>query len=195
MTLLEFLKFEDWISKREFEDKAWIVVARLTIKAGDTDLFTTSALAKATSKDKLQQILSKPDWETPLEFGRPRFVRGIRSERISLELGTAERINGILFEPFTIHRQFHGIQPPRFEVVQNFFLYHNLYPAAGESVYRKLNADGEEFDVIAVQQTREGYEVKVKAKFLREYLAARRMILVRQHDHRRFSQQSLESVV
>lgn len=51
MTLLEILKFEDWISIREFEDNAWIVVAR-SIKTGDTDLFTISVLAKAVSEDK-----------------------------------------------------------------------------------------------------------------------------------------------
>lgn len=51
VTLLEFLKFEDWISIREFEDNLWIVVAR-SIKKGDSDLFTISVLAKAFSEDK-----------------------------------------------------------------------------------------------------------------------------------------------
>ena len=57
MTLLEFLQFKDWISKREFEDNAWIVVAR-SIKTGDTNLFTISVLAKAASEGKYNKILS-----------------------------------------------------------------------------------------------------------------------------------------
>ena len=193
MMLLEYLKFKDWISKREFEDSAWIVVAR-SMKTDNTDLFTISVLAKATSEDKYKQILSNSDWETEVEFGHPTFWSRGGSKRIFFDLGNEKRIKGILFEPFIIHRDFHGIQPSRFEVVQNFLLYHNLYFIREESVYRKLNDDGEEFDVIVIEEIGNRKEIKISAKFLRDYLAARRMILVRQHDHRRFSNQSLKPI-
>lgn len=194
MSLLEFLKFNDWISIREFEDNTWIVVAR-SIKTDDTDLFTISALAKATSEDKSKQILSNSYWETEVEFGHPTFWSRGGSKRILFDLGNEKRIKGILFEPFILHRDFHGIQPSRFEVVQNFLLYHNLYFVREESVYKKLSDDGEEFNVIVTQETDDRKEIKISTKFLRDYLAARRMILIRQHDHRRFSSQSLKSVL
>jgi hypothetical protein len=193
MTLLEFLKFDDWVSTREFEDNAWVIVAR-SIRRGDTDLFTFSVLAKATDEDKYKQILSKPDWEAMVEFGHPTFWQSGRSKRIFFDLGNQKRVSGILFEPFVIHRYFRGIQPSRFEIVQNFLLYHDLYFAKEESVYRKLDDDGEEFDVIVVEETDGEEQIKIGTRFLRDYLAARGMILVRQHDHRRFSKQSLKPI-
>lgn len=193
MTLLEFLKFEDWVSIREFEDSAWVVVAR-SIRSGDTDLGTFSLLAKTISEDKYQKILSNPDWEAHVDFGQPTFWTKGGSKRIFFELGNAKRIEGILFEPFVFFRDFYGIQPARYEVVQNFLLYHNLYFVKEESMYKNLDDDGEEFDVIAVEERADRKEIKVNTKFLRDYLAARRMILVRQHDFRRWSNQPLKSI-
>jgi hypothetical protein len=191
--LLEFLKFEDWVSKREFEDNTWVVVAR-SMRTGDTRLFTISVLAKATSEGKYKQILSNSDWETRVGFGHPTFWQRGGSKRIFFDLGDVKRINGILFEPFVIHRDFYGIQPSRFEVVQSFLLYHNLYFVREESVYRKVDEEGEEFDVIVVKESDDRKEIKVSTKSLRDYLAARRMILVRQHHHIRFSNQSLKPI-
>jgi hypothetical protein len=193
MTPLEFLQFNDWISKREFEDNSWIVVARST-EINDTHLDTISVLAKATTETKYKRILSNPYWETDFEFGQPKFWRKGRSKRVYFDLNNIERINGISFEPFIIHRYFHGIQPDRFEVDQNFLFYHNLYFVSEESVYRKIDNNGEEFDVITIENSDGSKEIKVKTKFLRDYLAARKMILVRQHDNRRFSSQSLDSI-
>jgi hypothetical protein len=192
MELLEFLKFEDWVSSREFEDNSWTVVAR-SIKKDNTRLFTFSLLAKAIAEEKYERILSKPDWETQgVEFGHPTFWRSGRSKRIFFNLGNVERINGITFEPFVFYRSFHGIHPSRFEVAQNFLLYHELYFVPDDSVYRKIDDVGEEHDAIIIEGTDDYKRIKVNTKFLRDYLAARRMILVRQHDHNRFSSQSLK---
>jgi len=191
MSLLDFLAFKDCIESREFEDKSWIVVAR-SMRTGGTNLFTTSILAKTTLENEYKQILSNPDWETTVEFGRPAFWRESGSEQILFDLGNAKSVHGILFEPFVIYRYFHNIQPPRFEIVQNFLLYHNLYFVRDQSVYRKIDDSGEEFDVILVKESSDMKEVKIGTRFLRDYLAAREMILVRQHDHRRFSNQSLK---
>jgi hypothetical protein len=194
MTLIEFLKFKDWISTREFEDKSWIVVAR-SIRKGDTKLFTFSVLAKATKEEQYKSILSKPDWETQgVHFGHPTFWQRGGSKKIFFDLGNVKRINGIVFEPFVFHRYFHEIIPSRFEVVQNFLLYHELYFVPEDSVYRTVDYDGEEHDVILVEEGNDSEQIKVNTKFLRDYLAARRMILVRQHDHGRSSSQSLKPI-
>jgi hypothetical protein len=46
-----------------------------------------------------------------------------------------KRINGILFEPFIFLRDFHGIHPAQFEVVQNFFYYDNPSKYSVETTY------------------------------------------------------------
>lgn len=187
---MAFLKFEDWVAKREFEDSSWVVVAR-SIKQGDTDLFTMSVLSKTTKADRYKQILSKSDWETRVDFGKPTFWQGGRSKRIFFDLGNVKRIDGTVFEPFVFLKDFHGIHPAQFEVVQNFLLYHKLYFVEKDSVYRKIDDDGEEHDVIVIKQDGGSKEVRIATRFLRDYLAARKMVLVRQHDHRRFGHQSL----
>ncbi|MFC1903529.1 hypothetical protein ACFLW9_01440 [Chloroflexota bacterium] len=63
-----------------------------------------------------------------------------------------------------------------------------------EGIHKKTDDDGEEHDVIIQTIDDNGEEVKIATKYLRDYLAARKAILIRQHDHRRSSKDKVDSL-
>lgn len=188
MGLLEFLRFDDWISEREFENQAWITVACIT-KQQNTYLNTISVLIKLETDEIYEKILSDSEWVSRFDFGTPYFYLDENNqERVNI-LGT-EFINGMELEPFILYKEFHGLIPSKFELVQNFINFYNLYFVKGESLYKTLDKDGEEYNVVQIIENRDQMQIKINTKCLRNYLGAKEMILLRQHDHRRFSYQS-----
>ena len=181
--VLSFLAFEDWLAKKEIESKDWIVVAR-SWRDGNTDLFTFSALASA-AKDNLKRLLSKPDWDVRLEFGKPYFYSYGREKAIRYDPCINAEVDDIEFRPFVIYRDFHGLVPSAFELVQNFVLYHEAFFVPEQSEYHCIDDDGEIHPIVRIRQENNNRLVLVDAHHLRDYLAANRCYLVRYHDHRR----------
>src|SRR5208282_5916809 len=109
-------------------------------------------------------------------FGHPFFnsSRGL----ITLDLRDRCLDNGVEFEPFTIFRSFHTTHETRTEIIQNFVLYHNLYWDDAAQKFLDTLKDEAVIEYITANH------VRIKTTYLKDYLAARKMILVRFHDHR-----------
>jgi len=105
-----------------------------------------------------------------------------------------EELYGISFEPFIFYRTFERPHPPEIEVVQNFVNFYKLYFVENESTYKALDNKREEHNVIQIIKEENHLEIKVNTRYLRNYLAAREMILIRNHDHRRFSEETIDSL-
>jgi hypothetical protein len=186
--LRKYAQFTDWLDMGEFEDKNWIVVARtLKINKGpfDEDFFTFSVLAAARTEEDYASILSTTDWRVTSDFGRPSVWDDVDGN-IKFDPGYNKRIDGILYRPFILRRDFGPIHPPIFEIVQDFVLFYNLYFQSEESVYRKLNSTGIEVDVIKLSKDSETETILVRTNYLRDYLYFNKMALIRQHDHKRW---------
>jgi hypothetical protein len=181
--VLSFLSFKDWLAQREAESKDWVIVARV-YKDDSTDLFTFSVMA---SRGSVKRLLSKPDWDVYLDFGKPYFYTGMTGKVVyhNPEMGT--EINGIKFRPFVIYRYFHGFIPNTFELVQNFILYHEAFFVSQENEYRFIDENGELQTLARIKKDNNNHLVLVDAHYLKDYLAANRCCLVRYHDHMRYA--------
>jgi hypothetical protein len=192
----EYLQFHDWIETREFEDKNWIVVARILKKKGDLfdeSFFTFSVLARINKDEDYNVIFSTPDWGPRSDLGYPIVWDNVDG-KIEFDPGDSIEIQGILYKPFIILRNFHLTKPEKFEIIQNFILFHNLYFAEAESTYRKLGESGEEINVILLERENGSEVIKINANYLRDYLYFCKMVLLRQHDHKRFLHKTLQNV-
>lgn len=181
--VLSFLAFGDWFENKENESKDWIVVAR-SWRERDTDLFTFSALASA-AKGNLERLLSKPDWNIDLEFGKPYFYSHGDEKVAHYDSGMSTEIDGIEFRPFIIYRYFHGFVPSTFELVQNFILYHEAFFVPEKGEYHRIADDGDIQPIVWIRQENDNRLVLVDVHHLKDYLAANQCYLVRYHDHRR----------
>ena len=128
-TQVAFMAFKDWLSEREHESEGWIVVARQW-REGQTELFTTSALVQA-GKDSTQQILRTHEWGIPMLFGLPGFETHSAGQEdgpaTRYDPGTRLRRNTLEFRPFVLMRSFYDYMPWRFELIQEFLLYHEAF--------------------------------------------------------------------
>lgn len=193
LDVLSFLSFRDWFAKKETESKDWIIVAR-SYKDACTDLFTFSVMVSA-SKYYIKRLLSKPDWDVDLDFGKPHFYADMAGKAAYYDSGMESKINGLKFKPFTIYRSFHDFIPNMFELVQNFILYHEAFFVSQENEYRFINEDGELQTIARIMKDDNNQLVLVDTHYLKDYLAANRCYLVRYHDHRRHAVEDVSSQI
>lgn len=181
-----FLAFEDWIDSKEHLRSDWVTVARFD-KAGvldDRGIF--SALIPETDQNA-SKILESHEWNIHTEFGQPFFSRN--GNEISLDLGDSYINDGIEFQAFAVLRSFHGVYESRVDIIQNFILYHNLYFDYGAKKYLESVKDEVVIEYLSPEY------IRIKTIYLKDYLAARNMILVRFHDHRRYVKKDVVQIL
>lgn len=188
LDLKHFLAFEDWLGSGATAS-TWVVVAQIEpfewAKPVSQSLFTFSALTKPTAST-IQSLLSTYDWEVHTDLGMPTFER--RGRTVRFDTNWTQKKGGVSLEPFTLFRRFNQLRPSRFEIVQAFSLYHNLYWSQADNAFRR--APDEEI-VVRLRCDGDCQYVEVKGNLLRDYLAAVKLCLVRYHDHRRMVDESL----
>jgi len=171
-----FLRFQDWIESQERQKDDWVEVAALY---GDnsSDFATFSAMIPNTGEG-IATILSNANWGTHFShFGVPWFDEDLETKEVTYERGNIRERDSIHLEAFVIYREFHGLFPERFDVLQELTLYHNLY-YDGQNY---IDPVSEEMVINHLSEKR----VHIKAYHVRDFLAARGAALVRYHDHRR----------
>ena len=170
-----FLYFVD-IAEKYDDPPGWITVARFDDPDTRDDRCIFSALASNT-KTARAHLLGGKDWVVhPSDFGHPCFEGADGSE---FSLGDKMSVGNDVVESFVVSRTFHGLYPATFEPVQNFILYHELFYDRDKKAY----VDPISTDPVIRYANHE--HVLVRIEHLKDYLAARKMILVRFHDHRR----------
>ena len=187
-----FLMFKDWLTKRPYESENWLVVAQYMNISGSQILQTHCALASAGS-DHLKKLTANPFWEINRcggdYFGAPYFHTSLTNgDDIEYRTGQYEKIDGIMYQPLILHRDFKDRSLNRLEVSQVFILYFNAFYVESEGVYQKINERGDRDTVIKIVKPKDDETViLVNTHLLRSYLAANKSYLVRYHDHRRFT--------
>ena len=185
MTEKEFLSFDNFVD-RDFENEDWIIVARSEdVDSWREHEFTLSRLIENDDK-KINKILSRCEWEVHQQFGLPKFS-GWDGE-VNYSTNNITDWHGIEIESFTLIRYFDEPEPPKLELVQNFIFYHNLLFVQNKNHY----VDQKSNDVVVeITQNR----IKIRSRYLRDYLAARNMVLVRYHDHRRHVDKPIMDII
>lgn len=175
----ELMLFKDCIQSPD--PPGWVTVSGLTDCERDSR-FVFSALA---SPGSVGELLKDPSHEVnPSWFGIPTFAKS--EGRVSFEPNNSYREVGIYLEPFVFERDFHGARPGASEVVQDLAMYHDLFLDQGKKAYVDLAGE----QIVRVPPS--GMQVSEKA--LRDYLAARQMILVLYYDHRRWLEASVSEL-
>lgn len=167
----KFLSFDDYIKNPDLQ--GWVTVLYVAELDEEDSRFVFSALARPSS---VVDLLKTPDHEVHLtRFGMPTFIKA--SNGVLFDPNNQYSEENIRLEPFVLDRNFHGVRPDTYEVVQDFNLYHDLFFDLVRKAYVSL--DGEE--IVQISSSR----IRVREDALRDHLAARRMVLVLYYDHRR----------
>ena len=111
-------------------------------------------------------------------FGHPCF-RG-SGDNITFDIGQTDMVKNITLEPFVIKRMYHKLRDETYDIVQNFVLYHNLFFDHSKRAYYDILKEEKIVEYVSSKH------IRVREEYLRDYLAARKMALVRYHDHRRY---------
>ena len=181
---LSFLRFEDWLARKESAARDWMVVARFQ-RDGATDLFTFSALASA-AEGNLEKVMATHEWEIGLDtFARPFHYTGDSDGSPYYGPSLRTEVGSIEFFPFVIDRDFQGYRPRSVELVQHFILYYNAFFIAEKQEYHCIDVSGKVQPVARLRQEQNSLIVWVDAHRLKDYLTAIRCFLVRYHDHDR----------
>lgn len=96
--------------------------------------------------------------------------------------------NGL--EPLVFIRDFIGDKKSYVEVSEEFRLFHNLYHDIKSNTYYKIDDDANEDPVIKI----DGMNVKIKLKYLKQFLAIKEMYLALCFEIDRYSDKKLENM-
>lgn len=190
MDEIEFLKFEDWrkeISRSHLTD-AWLPL--YYFKEGERESYATFCALMPNKKDLIKRVLMSPYWEISFDFGSPGFWREGAKGAIYYERFRYS-CNEIFFEPLIICRSFHELYENSVELSEEFRLYHNLYHDKNKDDFIFIDNTGEEDVAAKIEKINDDFKVCIKTKYLRDFLAAKNMVLIRFHDHIRSSEKDI----
>lgn len=138
-------------------------------------------------KRTVQRVLRDSCWEVPMTFGHPFMSSSGGTEPISYASYEPTPDNLV---PFVIDRSFNSARPDYVEILQEFSLFHNLYfvpQRGGERIGTDLlvcmRGSAQDIEVVRFKYGQFGTVVEARNDFVRDFLAAKGMVLVRQHDH------------
>ena len=184
MNVKHVIEFDYWLRHRS-KNESWVVVAQYDVtKVGgcEVDLFMTSVLATPKSRTVL---LTNSQWVTRNDFGKIEVWEDDGQVRIEEQVETCVgKSKDTRIEPFTFLRRWNDPWPHKFELIQNFILFYNLYFDAKDDKYVAVDGTGKTTVVIKIRNDTPHQKIEIRTRFLRNYLACRGRVLVRQHDNR-----------
>ena len=178
----KFIEYADYVD-RDFENEEWVIVAKVDQIDQEESQFTLSRIMKNNIKF-IQQILSRWQCEMTPEFGLPKFV--IKNKKIYYDVNDTFQFGKIRIQVFTSIRHFDNSS--QLDLIQEFILYHNLLfnPEKNHYVEQK-NSE------VVIEMNSDS--IKIKTKYLRDYLAAKNMVLIRYHSHIRHIDKPIMNII
>jgi hypothetical protein len=162
----------------------WVVVYRHEPGQDFFDFF--SALIPP---QHLEDSLSTSDWDLTFGQGEPGFITyggpNNRSRTRYLRFGNDEGV-----EPLVLVRSFPSSRPNYVEVSEEFRLFFNLFHETKTNALLWCDTDGNEEEAVLIDER----EVKIKLRFLLDFMGAKRMDLLIFFEGRQCSPCSLEEL-
>lgn len=168
----------------EFESDNWLVVYH-QIKDEYQNVGFFSALIP---NDAASSVLQEDSWDISIGDGGPEVCVSIEDDEEIWEYHSYTEKGNI--QPIVIVRFFHSIRPSYIEIQEEFRLFHNLYYDEAKGKYIKIHSDGNEEDIIIVEDE----TVRIRTRALREYAAIKDFSIVLYVDSIRYSPISLDQV-
>jgi hypothetical protein len=161
---------EDWITLYSYED--------------DTEDSRETIFCALVSPDHLDKSLADTNWDLLPGDGGPHLQGSGEDSYRYVRIGEEP------VEPFVLRRHFPGPRPSYCELSEEFRLFHTLYEDKKTGEFFQYDEAGDE--VVVARITAD--TVKVRLRYLKEYLAVRDMCLVIFFEYARFSTHSLEEL-
>lgn len=179
------LKFRDWIDriKGNLGKEEWITA----YSSNENDFESATFHCALIPNDKVKKSLSDPSWDLRIGSGFPGFVIHFKNRK---KIREYYRFSDSGIEPLVFLRSFHGVKEEYLEIVEEFRHYFNLYGDKKNKKFINIDDNGDEEDVVLMGEN----EIKIKLKFLKEFLAVKKMHLAIYFDFFRFSEKTIEEV-
>ncbi len=123
-------------------------------------------------KDKTADALKRPSWDLTLGQGMPGFITHYENGNEVTEYHTNASYTSC--EPIVRYREFHGVKENYLEISEEIRLYHNLYYDHARNKCITFDESGEEIDVIICSEE----EIKIRKRYLKEFMSAKQMDLL-----------------
>lgn len=189
---MEKIDFEldNWkkIIKESLGKTEWMSV--LSIKESDLELNQNNFFSALVVNEKVKDIMKDYQWDLRIGNGLPGFSSYYENGKEIIEY---QRFTDIGIEPLVYCRNFYNIKEKYFEISEEFRLYFNLFEdrkSYREVTFIYIDENGDEDEVVTISEN----EVKIKLKFIKEYLAVKKMHLVIYFEFMRFSDKTLKDL-
>ncbi|MEO9307003.1 MAG: hypothetical protein ABI342_01675 [Nitrososphaera sp.] len=180
---IDILKFDHWIKNNESDDN-WITVAQHRQILFDTWQIRFGTSSAIVSKYDVPEILS--NWDNLFDLhslGRPSVWTTDQGKLVYADNAFVKK-NNMKIEPFTFFRYWHSKSThAKCELIQEFILFYNLFWNEKSKTWKTMTLEGKEYDVVKITSGDDNEKIEINTRFLRNYLAIRKRLLVRQHDH------------
>jgi hypothetical protein len=161
--------------------EGWLTVYEYTESAGQKIGFFCALV----QPDDLERCHSNTSWDLLIGNGLPGFVFHGEDAHQYLRFG-----NDISVEPFVFNRGFHDLKPGYIEISEEFRHFHNLYEDRKRDVFLAFDDNGDGIEVIRMKPDK----VQVRLKYLRDYLAARKVCMLLFFEFERWSERTLQQL-
>jgi len=184
------LTFKDWQEKIKstLGKTEWITV--LSRSELHHDVSRGGFYSALVSNDIVDKSLENYSWDLLIGHGMPGFVTYSKGGESITEY---HRFSDDGIEPIVYWRDFHGVRENYYEISEEFRLYFNLFEdkkSLHDCVLIHIDDNGDDIEVVKISKN----EVKIKLKYIKEFLAAKKMRLAIFFDFMRFSGKSLEEL-
>lgn len=153
--------------KRSFKDRGWISISRFSQGEVDSGIFCCIVERRA-----IKNFLLSKNWGVqPTSEGKPSIITRHKNGK---EVTNYEKFADKGIEPFLFKRSFHHLNDSYIDVSEDFVNYFKLHESVQSKQFRTysfLDELGEQEEVILVTAD----EVKIKQKFLMQYIAVRKV--------------------
>ena len=167
---IENIGVDEWITLYAYESN----------KSGSRCYFCALVPRKHIGK-----VMSHDSWDLMIGQGLPGFTQSYSSGKTKTRY---DRFGTTTVEPLIYSRDFHGLKPEQFDLLEEFRHFHNLYHDRRNDRYVYIDERGEEDVVVEVSAK----FVRARLSYVRQFMAARHLYLAVFFDHRAHASVDLE---
>jgi hypothetical protein len=131
-----------------------------------------------------KEALNDPTWDLSIGSGFP--CVGYHYEN-GQEVWSYYRFSDRDVEPLVFWRNFHNIKDAYWEISEEFRHYFNLYEDKKNNKFLFIDDNGDEQEVVIIEKD----NIRIRSKYLKEFLAVKKMDLTLFFDYNRFSTETM----
>jgi len=128
-------------------------------------------------RTRVRKAMKNDSWEVMIGKGLPSFSQGYDGDKVTTRY---DRFGFSQVEPLVFVREFHSLKPEQFDLLEEFRHFHNLYHDRKNDRYIFIDERGEDEVVVEASDAR----VRVKTRYLKQFMAVRQLSLAVYFDHR-----------